>query len=64
MDDFNNRYCIFLDDYFIKITINDDPYMYYYIGDNLNMSSFDEKIVYEWKDKGKYEEHVYRKTCN
>lgn len=63
-DDFNNRYCIFLDDYFIKITINDDPYMYYYIGDNLNMSSFDEKIVYEWKDEGKYEEHVYRKTCN
>lgn len=63
-DDFNNKYCIFLDDYFIKITINDDPYMYYYINDDLNMTSYDEKIVYEWKDEGKYEEHVYRKTYN
>ena len=60
-DDFGNNYCIFLDNYFIKITINDDSYIYYFIDDDMNMSNYDEKVVYKWKDEGKYEERVYRK---
>ena len=62
VDDYNNCYCIFLDNYFIKITINDDSYIYYYIDDNMNMSNYDERIIYKWKDECAYEEHVFRKN--
>ena len=62
-DDFGNNYCIFLDDSFIRITINGESYIYYFDDDDMNMSNSCENIVYKWKDEGKYEERVYRKNC-
>ncbi len=63
-DDFNNNYCFFLDDDFIRITINGDTYLYNYVNDDLKMSNVDEDVVYKWRDEGKYDELVYRKSRN
>lgn len=62
-DDFNNEYCIFLDNFFIKITINHDSYIYYYIDDDLVLSGYDETVVFKWKDEGVYGQCVRRKDC-